>query len=253
MSTTRSGTVRGADRLVPRRPRIGRNLLVGAVLIVVSLASALASYAVFADWLPGDRTRYQEYRAAEVCPARRPVPRVEDCLREIPFTVEDTSLGAKEITATLLGPRPFPRARVWFGHSEPVLSGLQRGDRVTGTVWRGVVVMIAQKGVRQESSDAPRDEPQPTAALGTFAGLLAVWALVFGTMRLLRPREPGPFTWRPYGRRLLVVAGVVCAVVGLITGWTGLPWWLVPTVCGAVVAGTACLPLRNLSLRRIGR
>ncbi|GAA5051311.1 hypothetical protein GCM10023336_19910 [Streptomyces similanensis] len=99
----------------PPRPRTGRNLLVGALLIVLSLACALASYVVLTGWLPSDRALYREYRAAGKCPARQAVPKAEDCLREMTFTVEDTSLNVKKLTATLRGPEPFPRTLVRFG------------------------------------------------------------------------------------------------------------------------------------------
>ncbi|MFJ7209306.1 hypothetical protein ACIQWR_37955 [Streptomyces sp. NPDC098789] len=124
---------------------------------------------------------------------------------------------------------------------------------VTGTVWRGVVVVVAEGDVRQNSADAPRDEPQMTAAFGTFAGLLAVLALMFGAVRLVRPRDPGFLTWQPYGKWLLIVTGASCAVVGLSTVWTGLPWLLVPTVCGMVVAITAWFLHRDLRLGRVGQ
>jgi hypothetical protein len=253
MATMRSGTVRGADGPPPPPPRAGRNRLVGTALIVLSLAAALICHFVFATWLPADRTLYREYKAAEACAARRVIPRSEDCLRKVTFTVEGTRKTTKSMRATLLGPEPFPRMVVPFGDPGPVLSGLQRGDRVTGTVWRGVVVEVAEGDVRQDSADAPRDEPQMTAAVGTFAGLLAALALLFGAMHLARPRDPGLFTWRPYGKWLLIVTGVTCAVVGLSTVWTGLPWLLVPTVCGAVVAGTAWFLHRDLRLGRVGR
>jgi hypothetical protein len=225
---------------------------VGVALTVVSVAAALTCHFVFTSWLPSDRTQYREYKAAEVCPARSVIPRAEDCLRELTFTVEDTQKHPKGMRATLLGPEPFPKMVVPFGDPWPVLSGLQRGDRVTGTVWRGTVVVIAKGDARQNSSDAPRDEPQMIAAAGTFAGLLAALALIFGAMHLARPRDPAPFTWRPHGKRLLIVTGATCTVVGLSTVWTGLPWLLVPTVCGAVVAGRACFPHRDLRLRRFG-
>ncbi|WP_328432639.1 MULTISPECIES: hypothetical protein [unclassified Streptomyces] len=194
-----------------------------------SLAAALACYLVFFTWLPNDRGLYREYTAAEACAARTVIPRSEDCLRQLTFTVEGTRNSTKNMRATLLGQAPLARVVVPFGDPGPVLSGLQRGVRVTGTVWRGVVVVVAGGEVRQNSSDAPRDEPQMTAAVGTFAGLLAALTLAFGAVRLVRPRDPGVFSWRPYGKWLLIVAGASCAVVGLCTVWTGLPWLLVPT------------------------
>ncbi|MEW2623954.1 hypothetical protein [Streptomyces sp. NPDC048106] len=251
MTTTGSRAVRGAD--APPPPRAARGLLAGAALIVLSLAAALACSLVFTAWLPGDRARYREYEAAEACPARTVVPRSEDCLRKVAFTVESTRNTPKNLRATLLGPEPFPRTVVPFGDSGPVLGELHRGDRVTGTVWRGIVVEVAAGDARQSSSDAPRDEPQMAAAIGTFAGLLAALALVFGTVRLARPRDPGLFTWRPYGKWLLVVTGAGCAVVGLTTVWTGLPWPLVPTVCAAVVTVTAWFLHRDLRRGRAGR
>ncbi|MER5778451.1 hypothetical protein ABT144_30055 [Streptomyces sp. NPDC002039] len=252
MTTTRIGTFPGADG-PPSPQRAGRNRLVGAALVVLSLAATLTCYFVFTTWLPTDDTSYREYKAAEACPARRVMPRSQDCLQKVTFTVGDTRKTTKNMRATLLGPEPFPRMVVPFGDSGPVLSGLQRGDRVTGTVWRGVVVVVAEGDVRQNSADAPRDEPQMTAAVGTFAGLLAALALMFGAMHLARPRDPGLFTWRPYGKWLLIVTGATCAVVGLSAVWADLPWLLVPTACGAVVAGTAWFLHRDLRLGRVGR
>lgn len=252
MKTMRSGAAQGADGPSPHAPGAGRNLLVGAVLIMLFLAAALTSSFLFATVLPTDRTLYREYESADVCPARTVIPSAEDCLREVPFTVEDTVKARRHMRATLLGPEPYARVVVSFGDPEPVLDGLERGDRVTGTVWRGVVVVVAEGDARQESSEAPRDELQMTAAVGTFAGLLAALALMFGAIRLIRPRDPGFFTWRPYGKWLLIVAGASCVVVGLVTVWTGLPWLLVPTVCGTVVAGTAWFLHRDLRLGRVG-
>ncbi|MEU4653851.1 hypothetical protein AB0G32_07905 [Streptomyces sp. NPDC023723] len=227
-------------------PGPARQRLTGAALIVLAAAAALAGGYVFTTWLPADGTRYREYRAAGVCHDRAVVPAAEDCLRELAFTVEDTEDRPKQKRATLRGPAPFERVAVAFGDSEPVLAELDPGDRVTGTVWRGVVVRVAEGDTRQETSDAPRDELQMNAAFGTFAGLCAALALAFGTVRLVRPRRLGVLTWRPYGKWLLITAGTACGAVGLITVWTGLPWPLVPSVCGAVVAVTAVFLRRDL-------
>ncbi|MEU8702097.1 hypothetical protein AB0C61_31415 [Streptomyces sp. NPDC048680] len=253
MAMRRTGTAQGADTPPPPRSSIGDTLLVGGVLLVVSVLAALTCYSAFSSWLPDSRGRLHAYRSAETCPARAVTPRTEDCLREVAFTVESTRNASRRIDATLLGPEPFPRTRVSFGHSGPVLSGLEPKDRITGTVWRGLVVEIAQGDIRQESTDAPRDEPQMIVAAGTFAGLVAALALVFGGVRLVRPRHLGFLTWRPYGKWLFVVTGVSCAVVGLTTVWTGLPWLIVPTVCGTAVALTAWFLHRDLRRGRVGQ
>ncbi|MGX1854417.1 hypothetical protein [Streptomyces sp. NPDC055299] len=197
------------------------------LLIITSLAAALVCSLVFTTWLPGDQARYREYQAADACPGRAVVPRSEDCLRKVDFTVESTDDRIKHLSATLLGPEPFPRM-----HD---------------------VVAIARGDVGQASSDAPRDEIQAPAAAGTCAGLLAALALMFGVVRLTRPRDPGFFTWRPYGKWLVMVTGGSCALVGLVSVWAGFPWPTVPAVCGAVVAVTAFFLHRDLRLGRVGQ
>ncbi|MFI6895876.1 hypothetical protein ACIBM4_17365 [Streptomyces sp. NPDC050256] len=232
-------------------PRIGGTLLTGGALIVLSVTAALTSHTAFTDWLPTERAQYLEYGAAEACPDPTATVSAEDCLREIPFTVEGTKNTSKRKYATLTGPELFPRETVPFGKSGPVLHELERGDLVTGTVWRGLIVVVAKGDARQTTSDAPRDEPQMTAAVGTFAGLLAALALMFGAIRLVRPRNPGHFTWRPYGKWLLIVSGISCGVIGLATVWWGLPWVIVPMVCGSAFAITAWFLHRDLRLGRL--
>ncbi|MEV8312379.1 hypothetical protein AB0P36_35115 [Streptomyces flavidovirens] len=86
-----------------------------------------------------------------------------------------------------------------FGDPGPLLETLQVGDKAVATVWRGDIVALTKDGVRQKTSDEPRGEPQMIAAGGAGLGLLAVLGLVFGTARLVAPRNPGTFTWS--GRR----------------------------------------------------
>lgn len=249
MSTMKTSSAHGVDG---PPARVGRNLLAGAVLIIASLAAARICSLVFTTWLPSDQARYREYKAAEAC-TRAVVPRSEDCLRKVVFSVESTDEHVEHLRATLLGPEPFPKMDVSFGNRGPVLSELRHGDKVTGTMWRGDVVVIARGDGRQSSSDAPRDDLQLPAAVGTFAGLLAALALMFGAVRLARPRNPGFFTWSPYGRWLVFVTGGSCTVVGLCGVRAGFPWPVVPTVCGAAVAVTAFFLHRDLRLGRVDR
>ncbi|MFF3502450.1 hypothetical protein [Streptomyces sp. NPDC003247] len=211
----------------------------GALLIAVSLVSAAACWFAFATWLRTDLDLYREYTAAAPCPDRAASRRSEDCLRTVSFTVEGTRVKKgrhPEYRAALSG-TPFWDGVVDFGDRDPLLVELVPGDRVTGTVWRGAVMTIGKDGVRQSTAAEPRDEPQMAAALGTGAGLLAVLGLVFGTARLLRPGRHERFVWRPYGKRLLIITGIVCFVVGLLGVWSGIPWWLVPGLAVLLVAG----------------
>ncbi|WP_328440014.1 hypothetical protein OHA71_28390 [Streptomyces sp. NBC_00444] len=228
MTTTRTDTINGTGK--------------GGALIVASLIPALFCYLAFAVWLPSDVGRHRDYGAAEQCPDRAATQRAEDCLRTVTFTVKDTEIDSrgKRVSYTaILYAAPFWNHEVAFGDPGPVLERLRPGERITGTVWRGDIMTITKGDARQNTADAPRDEAQMTAAIGTFAGLLAAVALGFGAVRLTRPRDPEPFTWRPYGKWLLITLGVLCAGAGFLSLWLGLPWWLVPTVVIPVMSYVA--------------
>lgn len=231
----------GADR--PARRSQGRPRLVGAALIMLSLIPALGCYFVFTAWLPSDLGRHQDYVRAEPCPTDATVQEWENCLRTVSFTVESTKNNRSRsgsYKATLSG-APFWNGTVAFGDPDPLLEQLRPGDQVTATVWRGHVMTVGARGVRQSTSDEPRDEPQMTVAIGTFLGLLAAMGLGLGAVRMARPRDHEPYTWRPYGRPLLITMMITCAAVGLPAVWLGIPSWVVPTVAVPVVAWTAWL------------
>ncbi|MFJ5264567.1 hypothetical protein ACIQAC_29325 [Streptomyces sp. NPDC088387] len=230
----------------------GWNRVGGAVLVGLAVVAAFAGFSVFTTWLPGDAARYRDYSAAGKCPAGSEASAVEDCLRDVTLTVESVTNKRKNRAAVLTGPGPYTRMESSFGDPGPVLSGLEKGERVTGTVWDGDVMVIAQGNLRQSTAEEPRDELQMVAAIGTFLWLLAALGLLFGGVRVARPTHPGHFTWRPYGKVLLIVAGVSCGVVGLGSVWTGVPWPVVPSVCGVVVVGTAWFLYRDLRDGRAG-
>ncbi|WP_307835433.1 hypothetical protein [Streptomyces adelaidensis] len=214
-------------------------------LLLMSLAPALACFYVFAVWMPSDMARYQDYRGAERCAAGTPAAQAwEDCLRTASFTVDSTKLkqggNGGRYRATLSG-APFWNGTVGFGDPGPLLSGLRPGDRVTATVWRGDITVLSREDVRQSTSEEPRDEPQMTAAIGTFAGLLAALGLWFGVGRLVGPRDPTPFAWRGFGKPLLITSAAACATVGLLAVWSGIPWWVVPALVLPLVACMAWL------------
>ncbi|WNZ11317.1 hypothetical protein [Streptomyces sp. 11x1] len=212
---------------------------IGATLLTLSLAPLLACVLVFTVWLPRDRDRYEAYGAAVPCAAGVPAAAWEDCLRTLPFTVDGTRNKpgrGSSYEATLSG-APFWNGTVAFGDPDPLLERLRPGDRVTGTVWRGDVVVLSRGDNRQSTSDEPRDEPQMTAAIGTFAGLLAALGFWLGAMRLTGAREHR--TWAAYGKPLLLALLVACFGVGLPSVWLGLPWWLVPAVVVPVMVYTS--------------
>lgn len=215
---------RDAGRLSP-----GRTRFLGVLLILLSLISAVLCFLAFAAWLPSDGERYRDYQAAEPCPAQATehVRAEKDCLSTWRYVVEKTVVksGGKNSTyrATLKGGASWRRI-VDFGDPGPLLEKLEPGDQVTGTIWRRTIVALSKDGLRQNTSEAPRNELQMNAAFGLMAGLLAALAFVFGAVRLVRTRTPEPFTWGPYGRRMLITIVSVCFGAGLLTVWTGIPW-----------------------------
>ncbi|MFD9410863.1 hypothetical protein ACFWBN_28100 [Streptomyces sp. NPDC059989] len=237
MVTTESSTA-----LIAEEPPRSRARLAGAALIVLSLLPALLCVAAFAVQVPYDTERYRDYTAAVPCPADLPVRARQNCLRTVPFTVEKAQVDERKrpsYVATLSG-APFWNGTLDFGDPGPLLEQLRPGDQVTGTVWRGDITALAKDSVRQDSADAPRDEAQMMAGLGTLAGLVAALGLWFGAVRLTpRPRGHEPYTWRSLGKPLLITISVLCAAVAFGALLLGIPWWVVPTVAVPLAAFTA--------------
>ncbi|MFJ6571917.1 hypothetical protein ACIQNU_31390 [Streptomyces sp. NPDC091292] len=201
-------------------------------------------------WLPADRREFREYGSAQVCSERVAAAAWEDCLRTVSFTVDKVVVKnagrSSSYTATVSG-APFWNGVVDFGDPGPLLTALRAGDKVTGTVWRGDVTVLSKDGVRQNSSDKPRDEPQMTAAIGTFLGLLAALGIGLGAVRVARPGGYEPLTWRSYGKPLLITMVIVCAGVGLPAVWTGIPWPVVPLL-SVLIVGTVAWQLYRYRL-----
>lgn len=242
-----AGKKDGPDRKSPGRAR-----LMGVALIVLSLTGAVLSYLAFTVWVPGQQERYEHYRAAEPCPARATAQEVaaKDCLTTWHFTVtkaESTFTGkvtAYEATLKDKGDDSWQRV-VRFSDSGPLFDKLHRGDEVTATGWRRDIVVLSKDGVRQNTSDAPRDEHQGNAALGVLVALLAAQSLLFGAVRLARPTAYAPFVWEPYGRWLAFTDICVGVGVGAASMWLGIPWWTVLVSVPVVVCAVMVRLLRR--------
>lgn len=209
---------------------------------MVSLIPALFCYFLFAVQLQYDTGRHRDYTAARPCPADKTVQEWERCVRTVSFTVDEVQLKGEwghRFTATVSG-APFWNGKLPFGDPGPLLEQLNSGDRVTGTVWRGDVMALAEGNVRQSTAEEPRDEAPISAGIGTYAGLVAALGLWFGAARLTgRRRLYEPHTWRGLGRPLLIAMALLCAAVAVPAALPGIPWWSVPAVAVPLSAFTA--------------
>ena len=232
----------------PERKSSGRARLTGVALIVLSLMWAVLSYLAFTVWVPGQHERYEHYRAAGPCPVQATPQEVaaKGCLTTWHFTVtkaESRFTGKVRVYEAILKDESDDSRRrvVRFSDSGPLFDKLHRGDEVTATGWLRDIVVLSKDGVRQNTSDAPRDEHQANAAIGVLAALLAAQSLVFGAVRLARPTAYASFVWEPYGRWLAFTNICVSVGVGVASLRLGIPWWTVlvtvPVVVCAVMAG----------------
>ncbi|WP_075661430.1 monovalent cation/H(+) antiporter subunit G [Streptomyces acidiscabies] len=208
----------------------------GALLVLLAGAPAALAWVVFTEWMPSSADEYAAYRATSVCDG--PVRAGDDCLRDVPMRVDKVKRhrkGSRDMTATTTE-APFWTYETSFGADGPLADGLHKGDEITGTTWRDHLVGIAKGEVRQHTTDEPRDEPQPQAAIGTYDALLAGLLLTIGTVRLVRPRKHPRFLPSPYPRRLALSVGAVSGVVGIVGLATRMPWWLTPPLIVLVSA-----------------
>ncbi|MFF9122732.1 hypothetical protein ACF09J_05425 [Streptomyces sp. NPDC014889] len=158
---------------------------------------------------------------------------------------EETGTRSKTYKATLKYEGSW-QGYVDFHSQGPLFERLKPGDQVTATLWRRRIVALSKDGVEQNTTEVPGDDLQMKAALGTLVALLAAEMLVFGAVRLVRPRSHEPFTFYPYGGQILFTVLGACLVVGFLANWTGVPWWFVPPAAVVVcVAVMLCPPMRR--------
>ncbi|MCP9953381.1 hypothetical protein [Actinomadura madurae] len=154
----------------------------GTVATVLALLAAVAVAAITAYFVateaPGGTRALDAYNAAPRCPAEPSAP--AECRWTQEFTVSGVHRTAKrgELDRAFLTDADGVRWETSYTDTGPVLDDLGKGDRVTGTIWRGRLTEIAANGDTQDTSVAPAD----MRARFLIAALIVV---------------PRPSSWRP--------------------------------------------------------
>ncbi|MFC5217162.1 hypothetical protein [Streptomyces coerulescens] len=208
--------------------RLSMWLLVGVVALVAGVAMGFQ--------VDGALEREREFRAAPAC-ASVPV-KASGCLWEQEFTVRSAETNRRHRNRSpeaVLVPSVGEPWDVTFRRTGPVLSEMERGERVVGVIWHGQVVEIRDAdGRRQQTSVGPVGWPADRLG-GALAlvplGLTAVSGGLWG------------FLARGSRRHTTAAAvvrwhGIAIGVTAMLTLWAQSanhwPIWALPAIWGPI-------------------
>lgn len=167
-------------------------VLRGVVLLLVGAGLVVFAVLLLVRVLPDGDGELRAYEGARQCREAPSGP--AGCLWGREFTVVGTEL-------TNSRSRPYSAVLVdadggewetFYASRGPVLAGLEEGDRVTGTVWRGRLTEVAFEGRTQQTQDAPHDR-RVRALVGALVVVPSgVLLAVAGAWRLVRRSCSGP-------------------------------------------------------------
>ncbi|WP_175407923.1 hypothetical protein [Streptomyces sp. TRM64462] len=253
-----------------RTPRHGSSrrrwqgvLLQGVVAVLAGLGLGAGTLALTLVVIPDARAEERAFAAAAPCTAPLPagvaVAR-EECLRELDFTVRNVSITrgkSSRYAASLTREAADGGGRAWerveFGGEEPLLGRLERGDRVTATVWRGTVVEAAAHGTSQRTKGHPQGAMGDTTLIAAATALGTPAALAYGWWALTRcrtiaaghrARGLSPEGWAATGVAALAPFSLVAAAALERPAWWTTPLW------AAAAVGVALLWRRRAARRR---
>jgi len=201
-------------------------LLAAVVILGLGVAMALQ--------IRGALERERDFHAAPPC-ASVPV-KASGCLWKQDFTVKTAAMHRGERgrspEAELLLPSGKPW-RVTFLRTEPVMSEMDQGDKVTGLIWHGEAVEVQDTGGRrQQTSDGPVGWPEDRLG-GALACLsFGLTALAGGLWPLLVRGN------RRHAKAAAVVRwhGVGLGATAILTLWAqganDWPMWAIPAIWG---------------------
>ncbi|MFI8323832.1 hypothetical protein [Streptomyces sp. NPDC085529] len=156
----------------PRRRRL-QNATVGLAGLVVLLVGVVLLIGV----LPTVAAEERAFLAASACRG----PETRNCLRTASFTVETVALprGKSESGRVRVVSPQGGDAHPQFNGIGPFLERIRAGDRVTATLWRGRIVVLADDEGGQRTAAHPVGDPLFCAAFGitlVLAGGLGTYA-----------------------------------------------------------------------------
>ncbi|GAA1579635.1 hypothetical protein GCM10009678_72940 [Actinomadura kijaniata] len=173
-------------RTLLRHPLMAVLCLVGGLNLV---AWGIAGAVLLA---PGGDRDLRLYRAAARCPSAPSGP--AECRWTQEFTVVGVRLTTSRYDPDSARLRDAGGSEQEVATDKDLLAGLDKGERVTGTVWRGRIVEISADGETRKTDAAP-DDLRARFLIGALVivppGLLATLAAAWRLVRFRRP-EPTP-------------------------------------------------------------
>lgn len=167
------------------RSRVG-----AAVVLLSGTALVLVGVLMSVRFAPDGVRDLHAYEAAPRC-ASAPSG-AADCRWTQPFTVAGVHLngGKRDVDRAVLTSADGTRWETAYTDRKPLLSELKKGDRVTGTVWRGLLTEIAAKGAAQRTQDAPVDMRTRVLILALIVVPSGLVIATAGAWRLVRRGDP---------------------------------------------------------------
>jgi hypothetical protein len=228
------------------------------VFLLVGLGMVAGAVGALVAYVPDGDRDLRAYEASTPCPTVPVEP--ADCLWKQEFTVTevDDPGGRGKEPYTILTDADGNRWRSTYGNSGPVWGELAKGDRVTGTIWRGTLTEISEGTASQRTSQAPADMRARSAVLalillpsGLILAIVSAWR--FARRRASPTWTPGQSAsfWLSFG---LLMAGLISPVPAVLfpydgelehAGFTALIW--------LPIAGLMAVLARLHTIRERGR
>ncbi|GII57585.1 hypothetical protein Pth03_59740 [Planotetraspora thailandica] len=172
--------------------RILRSTVATVLTLLAGVALVVLAAFLVATIAPGGDRDLHAYEAAARCPAAPSAP--AECRWTQEFTVSGVSLTQSrgKLNRVLLMSADGVRWETFYSSDGPVVDGIHKGDRVTGTIWRGLLTEIAAEGASQKTDDAPADIRTRVLILALIIVPTGILMTIACAWRLRRRAAPAP-------------------------------------------------------------